>query len=291
MPSSLPLSPASSLSDCGHSEAPDGGRDSSWRLVWADEFDGDSVDASKWEFEVNAWGGGNNELQYYTDRPENACVRDGCLHIVARREDYTGPEGTRAYTSARLRTRHRGEWKYGRFEVRARLPAGQGLWPAIWMLPTESPYGGWAAGGEIDIMELVGHQPREVLGTLHYGGAWPRNVHTGETYRLPDGEPAFTDDFHVFAIEWSCGEIRWFVDGRPVQTQTVWRSESAPYPAPFDHPFHLLLNVAVGGGLPGNPDETSLFPQTMSVDYVRVYQRAPESSQPVSASTKGGGAS
>lgn len=248
-------------------------RDGKWRLVWADEFDGAELDRSKWEFEVNAWGGGNEELQYYTDRPANAHVGGGCLHLVARRECFTGPEGTREYTSARLRTRQRGDWLYGRFEVRARLPIGQGLWPAIWMLPTDNAYGGWAASGEIDIMELVGHRPDEVLGTLHYGGAWPHNVHTGETYRLPEGEGTFADRFHDFAIEWEPGEIRWYVDGRHTQTQRVWRTEGASHPAPFDQRFHLLLNVAIGGKLPGNPDASTVFPQVMSVDHVRVYQK------------------
>ena len=248
--------------------------DTHWRLVWSDEFNGHTLDPSKWQFEVNAWGGGNEELQYYTDRPENAHVADGCLHIVARREPFTGPEGTRAYTSARLRTKNLGDWKYGCFEVRARLPLGQGLWPAIWMLPTDSLYGGWAAGGEIDIMELVGHRPNEVLGTLHYGGAWPNNVHSGETYRLPADQGTFADDFHVFSVQWEPGEIRWYVNGLHTQTQRDWHTPAAPHPAPFDQPFHLLLNLAVGGKLPGNPDETSIFPQVMAVDYVRVYQIA-----------------
>lgn len=246
---------------------------SAWRLVWADEFDGPEIDRAKWGFEVNAWGGGNEELQYYTDRPENAHLADGCLHLVARKETFTGPEGTREYTSARVRTLGLGDWCYGRFEVRAKLPEGQGLWPAIWMLPSVSTYGGWAAGGEIDIMELVGHRPAEVLGTLHYGGAWPRNVHSGETWSLPAGAGTFADDFHVFAIEWEEGEFRWYVDGLHVQTQRTWHTERARFPAPFDQPFHMLLNVAVGGKLPGNPDATSVFPQRMSVDYVRVYQR------------------
>lgn len=245
-----------------------------WTLVWADEFDGEGIDPAKWEFEVNAWGGGNEELQYYTDRADNAHVSDGCLHIVARAESFTGPEGTRAHTSARLRTKGRGDWCYGRFEIRARLPIGQGLWPAIWMLPTDAIYGGWAAGGEIDIMELVGHRPSEVLGTLHYGAAWPHNVHTGDTHALAPGAGTFADDFHVFAIEWEAGEIRWYVDGVHTQTQREWRTTAAPWPAPFDQRFHLLLNVAVGGKLPGNPDATTVFPQVMSVDYVRVYQRA-----------------
>jgi beta-glucanase (GH16 family) len=246
-----------------------------WRLVWSDEFDGTEIDRSKWEFEVNAWGGGNEELQYYTDRPENAYVAGGSLHLVALKETFTGPEGTRHYTSARLRTKHRGDWLYGRIEVRARLPKGQGLWPAIWMLPTDEVYGGWAASGEIDIMELVGHKPAEVLGTLHYGAGWPHNVHSGETYTPPEmaaGGPTFADGFHDFAIEWDRGEIRWYVDGVHTQTQRVWHTKGVPFPAPFDQRFHLLLNVAVGGKLPGNPDDTSVFPQAMSVDHVRVYQ-------------------
>lgn len=242
-----------------------------WKLVWSDEFAGNSVDPSKWEFEVNAWGGGNNELQYYTDRSENARVEGGVLRIIARRETFTGPEGTRQYTSARLRTKNRGDWTYGRFEIRARLPKTQGLWPAIWMLPTDNVYGGWAGSGEIDIMELVGHKPAEVFGTLHHGGPSPRNRHTGKAFVLPKGD--FSEDFHVFALEWEPGVFRWYVDGVHYQTQTEWKTEGAPYPAPFDRRFHLLLNVAVGGNLPRNPDESSVFPQEMTVDYVRVYSR------------------
>jgi len=246
-----------------------------WALVWSDEFDGPEIDRAKWEFEVNAWGGGNEELQYYTDRRDNAFVANGCLHLVALKGAFTGPEGTRDYTSARLRTKHRGDWLYGRIEVRARLPIGQGLWPAIWMMPTDDAYGSWAASGEIDIMELVGHRPSEVLGTLHYGARWPKNIHTGETYAPPQmaaSGATFADGFHDFAIEWERGEIRWYVDGVHTQTQRTWNTENAPFPAPFDQRFHLLLNVAVGGKLPGNPDETSVFPQAMSVEYVRVYQ-------------------
>ena len=247
-----------------------------WQLVWADEFEGSALDSEKWEWEVNARGGGNNELQYYTDRVENTRIQGGQLHLIARRETFTGPEGTRGYTSARIRTRHRGDWRYARIEVRARLPRGQGIWPAIWMMPTDDVYGGWAASGEIDIMEYLGQKPREVFGTLHYGAAWPRNVHSGATYSRPDGQ-GFDEAFHVFALEWEHGEIRWYVDGEHYQTQTRWHTEGAPFPAPFDQRFHLILNVAVGGNLPGSPDETTIFPQSMIVDYVRVYQRPDES--------------
>ena len=242
-----------------------------WELVWNDEFDGDTIDFDKWEHEVNARGGGNNELQYYTDRSQNSRVKDGLLIIQALKETFTGPEGTREYTSARLRTKNRGDWKYGRFEIKAKLPYGQGLWPAIWMLPTDWVYGGWAASGEIDIMELVGNDPATVYGTLHYGGAYPDNVHTGASYKLDFGN--FALDFHVFALEWDATEIRWYVDDSLYQVQREWYSHGNDYPAPFNQRFHLLLNVAVGGNWPGNPDNTTSFPQKMEVDYVRVYQK------------------
>jgi len=247
-----------------------------WELVWCDDF-ASIIDPAKWAFEISADGGGNNELQYYTDRPENARIEDGQLVIEARAEEYTDVEGTRDYTSARLRSFELAEWTYGRIEARIRVPEGQGLWPAFWMLPTDWVYGGWAASGEIDIMELVGHQPNTVYGTLHYGGMWPNNTSSagGATwgthdYVLDNGD--FSEGFHEFAIEWEAEEIRWYVDGVHFQTQTQWWSEAGPYPAPFDQDFHLLLNVAVGGNWPGAPDDTTVFPQTMRVDWVRVYQ-------------------
>jgi beta-glucanase (GH16 family) len=241
-----------------------------WKLVWQDEFNGTGVDSSKWEFEVNGRGGGNNELQYYVTN--NAAVEGGVLTITARRENYTGPDGTRRYTSSRLRTRHKGDWKYGRIDVRAKLPRGQGLWPAIWMMPTDNVYGGWPNGGEIDIMELVGHKPGEVHGTLHYGDPVKGHLSKGTTYRLESG--TFADAFHMFRFEWEPGEMRWYVDGHLFQTQTNWHTRSASFPAPFDQRFHLILNVAVGGRWPGNPDAATVFPQAMTVDYVRIYQKS-----------------
>ena len=237
-----------------------------WELVWQDEFDGDAIDESKWSFEVNGKGGGNNELQYYTDFPENAFVEDGMLVIEAREEKHIG----RNYTSARIRTVGKGDWKYGRFEIRAKMPEGQGLWPAIWMLPSIYKYGGWPSSGEIDIMELLGHEPAEVHGTLHYGGLG-NHQYTGTEYSLDQGD--FTNEFHDFALEWEEGEIRWYVDGEHYQTQSNWNTKNSPFPAPFDQEFHLILNVAVGGNWPGSPDETTTFPQRMTVDFVRVYQR------------------
>lgn len=257
-------------------------------LLWSDEFEGDELDTSKWSYmygtgeQFGLVGWGNNELQYYTDRPENIYVRDGKLHIRAKEEEHGGMD----YTSARIRSLDKGDWRYGRFEVRAKLPEGQGIWPAVWMMPSHDVYGGWAASGEIDIMELVGHRPDVVHGTLHYGGAWPDNTSSGSSYRLDSG--TFSDDFHVFALEWEEGEMRWYVDGEHYQTQTSWYTEGYAFPAPFDQPFHLLLNVAVGGDWPGSPDATTEFPQEMVIDYVRVYQEPGADntpSDPVAADT------
>ncbi|MFK7804631.1 MAG: family 16 glycosylhydrolase [Anaerolineae bacterium] len=241
-----------------------------WELVWQDEFEGTEIDLTKWSHEVHGRPA-NRELQYYTDFPENSFIEDGNLVIQALEEKYIG----RNYTSARIRTLGKGDWKYGRFESRMRLPEGQGIWPAFWMLPTAWKYGGWPASGEIDIMEMVGHQPGKVHGTLHYGGLGNR-IFTGDDYDLPAGEK-FIDDFHVFAVEWEEGEIRWYIDGELVQTQNKWETKNKEFPAPFDEEFHIILNLAVGGQWPGSPDETTVFPQQLVVDYVRVYQR-PESS-------------
>lgn len=245
--------------------------DSAWTLVWSDEFQGTGLDPAKWSIQVgdgcalDLCGWGNNELQWY--QADNVEVAGGFLTITARAE----PAGGRAYTSARIRTLGKGDWTYGRVDVRARLPLGRGLWPAVWMLPSEDRYGSWAASGEIDIVELVGHEPDRVHGTLHYGGEWPDNVYSGAPFVLGSG--TFADRFHTFTLEWEEGEMRWYVDGEHYQTQTDWRSTGGPYPAPFDQPFHLVLNVAVGGNWPGYPDARTVFPQAMVVDYVRVFTR------------------
>jgi len=264
-----------------------GAGENGWALVWSDEFDGTAIDAAKWEHEVNCWGGGNNEDQCYVSDAKNSFVEDGMLHLVALDDSPSGPIAgpendptvvTRGHSSARLRTLNRGDFRFGRVEARMRLPFGQGLWPAFWMLPTDSVYGGWAASGEIDIMEAVNLGPDDnvVYGTLHYGGAWPDNTSSGSS-TTPSGNA--WESFHVYAIEWEQGEIRWFVDDRHYLTQTNWRSDGGEYPAPFDQRFHLLLNVAVGGNWPGPPDATTTFPQEMVVDYVRVYECAADPDQ------------
>ena len=239
-----------------------------WGLVWSDEFNGDSLDLSKWGFVVDARGGGNQELQYYVTN--NVSVRDGHLTIEARKEQYTGPEGTREYTSSRIRTKNKGDWLHGRFEFRARMPQGKGIWPAIWMMPTDNRYGGWPRSGEIDIMEFLGHEPKRVHGTLHYADLSGRHVINGKDFVLPTG--SFADDFHLFRLDWGPTGMRWYVDGKSYHTETKWYSGTNTFPAPFDEKFHLILNVAVGGRWPGNPDATTQFPQAMLVDYVRVYQ-------------------
>ncbi|GAB4179269.1 MAG: hypothetical protein Kow00108_15230 [Calditrichia bacterium] len=240
----------------------------SWELVWSDEFDGSAIDTDKWGYDIGTgeWGWGNNELQYYTSRPENSYIENGNLVIEARRENYGGSN----YTSARMVTRNKGDWKYGRIEVRAKLPYGQGIWPAIWMLPTDWVYGGWPASGEVDIMEMLGHDTNTIYGSLHYGGNYPEHVHTTTAYDLTSGD--FVNEYHVFALEWEEEEFRWYVDGNLYKITNSWYTTSAPYPAPFDQRFHLILNIAVGGNWPGNPDATTQFPQRMIIDYVRVYR-------------------
>ena len=260
-------------------------------LVWSDEFDGNAVDLSKWTFqlgdgsEVGLPGGwGNNELQYYTE--DNATVENGLLTITAR-EESVAPGFD--YTSTRIRSLAKGDWTFGRMEMRAKMPIGQGMWPAFWMLSSDtSIYGTWAASGEIDIMEYIGSEPNRIFGTIHYGASFPGNIFSSTDYFLPSG--TFADDFHVYAIEWELGEIRWYLDGVEYASRDNWFSTGGPFPAPFDVDFHLLLNLAVGGNLPGPPDATTAFPQEFVIDYVRVYQ-VPNDPPQVTITSPTGGAS
>jgi beta-glucanase (GH16 family) len=240
-----------------------------WKLVWSDEFDGPDgsrVNNDFWTPEQGGSGWGNNELEYYTSHVENAYLENGSLVIEARKEQFGG----NAYTSARLVTRGKAAWTYGRFEIRAKLPKGQGIWPAIWLMPDTNTYGNWPAGGEVDIMELLGHAPATVYGTLHWGNP---HASSGKSFTLV-GVPDFSEEYHVFTLEWEPGEFRWYVDGVQYHTVNKWMTSSpgAVFPAPFDKPFYVILNVAVGGSWPGSPDSTTIFPQKMYVDYVRVYQ-------------------
>jgi beta-glucanase (GH16 family) len=239
-----------------------------WKMVWNDEFDGSKLDPTKWVYVTGANGFGNQELEYYTDRPQNLHLEGGMLVIQATQETYRGPDGgSRGFTSARIQTKGKFAQAYGRFEARIKIPHGQGLWPAFWMMGDGAA--GWPANGEIDIMENIGREPSTVHGTIH--GPGYSGVHgIGGPFSLPAGQ-RFCDDFHVYAVEWEPEAIRWYVDG--AQYHSVMPS-SLPAGAKwvYNHPFYLLLNLAVGGVWPGNPDATSEFPQTMQVDYVRVYR-------------------
>jgi beta-glucanase (GH16 family) len=243
-------------------------------LVWEDDFSGMTLDYSKWECEVNAFGGGNNKLQLYTDRPENVRVENGCRVLEAHRGRVAISGTERDFTSGRVRSKQRGDWNFGRFEICAKIPFGRGLWPAIWMLPTDDAYGSWAASGEIDIMEAFGRDPGEIRATLHFGGSWPENASNGPVlHRLPDGQ-RFCNDFHVYVLEWTSVGMRWFVDDQCFRESPAseWWSSAAPSPAPFDQRFHLIFNIAVGGNPVDPPDHTTPFPARMEIDWVRVYQ-------------------
>ena len=254
-----------------------------WHLVWNDEFNGKEIDTTKWDFQIGTGsqygleGWGNNELQYY--RKENASVKNGNLVLEARKENFEGM----AYTSARLRTVKDDGTElftktYGRIEARIKMPTGNGIWPAFWLLPATTDYGVWASSGEIDILEAKGRLPNRVYGTVHYGQPWPGNKYTGSMYKFPNDETIA--DYHVYSLEWEPGLLRWLVDDKVYfQTSQWWslganESEPYAYPAPFDKPFYILLNFALGGNYDGGvaPEDYSL-PAQMLVDWVRVYDK------------------
>ena len=248
--------------------------ESGWALVWSDEFDGDKIDRAKWGYDVDCWGGGSDEHQCYTRSARNAAIENGKLVITARNEQVVDPalpehlrrrsptpdaEVVRGISSARLNTRGKAVWRYGRFEVRAKLPQGQGTWLAIWMLPEKDRYGTWAASGEIDILEAVnlgvpcdkcpGGRENTIFGTLHFGGKWPKNVHKGEEVPFPD---ILDGGSHTYAIEWHPDRIIRQVNGRTYaeRRMTEWSTTGSKTPgAPFDQAFHLILNLAIGGKL------------------------------------------
>lgn len=245
-------------------------------LIWQDEFDGALLDETKWtRQDKSGVDTGNNQKEYNTTRVDNSYLEDGFLVIKAMKEEYSGYH----YTSARIRTKGKGDFLYGKIEARIQIPTGNGTWPAFWMMPTDSVYGGWAASGEIDIMESV-NEAAETYGTPHYGGAYPNNDSTGGSH-YTDGDTNFADDFHIYGIEWEENEIRWYCDGNLFKTVTSWWSSGASYPAPFDQNFYIILNLAIGGNWPdsdydssGNtttPLDSEPFPKYMKIDWVRVY--------------------
>ena len=241
------------------------------KLIWADEFNLNGLpDSLKWSYDTGngcptICGWGNNELQYYTsNRLQNARVEDGKLVIEARKENF---ENAR-FTSARLVSKNKGDWKYGRFEIRARLPAGTGMWPAIWMLPTKWEYGGWPHSGEIDIMENVGYWPDSLLSTVHTG-AYNGMINTQQTEGI--NKKDLSKVFHIYTVEWTAETLSFFIDNKMYH---VFKNDHTGNKTwPFDKEFHLLMNIAVGGNWGGKYGvDDKIFPQKMEVDYVRVYQ-------------------
>ena len=277
-----------------------------WELAWSDEFDGDSLDRTKWAPEVSCWGGGNAERQCYTDRPENIAVEGGMLLLKARKERFSGParppeiaekrnpDILQFYTSGKVRTRGLHAWRYGRIEIRAKVPPGQGAWPAVWMMPAHDIYGPWPLSGEIDILEAVnigakckvcegGKGENRTISALHFGDLAPKNRFVDHRNALPDlALPS--DDFHVYAVEWGEGLIRFLVDDRVHLTVPAdqW-STGSPLArgnpaAPFDQPFYIMANLAVGGKLSEENNAKGLagksFPAQFAVDWIRVYRCA-----------------
>jgi beta-glucanase (GH16 family) len=235
-----------------------------WELVWHDEFDGTVIDSANWTYDIGAGGWGNGEAQYYTSRPENARIEDGLLVIEGRQEQYEGSY----YTSARLKTQGLQSFQYGRIEARLKVPSGDGVWPAFWMLGSTFDGTNWPDCGEIDIMEYIGREPDLIMGTLHgpgYSGALGLSQWNRQDYPI-------ADDFHTYAIEWQPGQIDWYYDGSKYHTVTPADLSGREWV--FDHPFFIILNLALGGQLPGPIGLDTVFPLQYHVDYVRVYEVA-----------------
>lgn len=277
---------------------------SGWELVWQDEFEGTELDRSNWAPEESCWGGGNNERQCYTDRQGNISVQDGFLTLKARTEQYTGPDRppeialnpnpkvTQEYTSGKVRTKGLHSWKYGRIEVRAKVPAGQGMWPAVWMMPEDAVYGSWPLSGEIDILEAVNIGApclecdgdvgeNRTVSALHFGKSPPNNLVVDKKTPLPDLSLP-SGDFHIYSVEWGQGLIRFLVDGKVHLTVTAdqWSTGSEKAKgnpnAPFDQRFYVMANLAVGGAWPERSNAKGLaqssLPNEFAIDWIRVYQ-------------------
>ncbi|RED97406.1 family 16 glycosylhydrolase [Marinoscillum furvescens] len=238
-----------------------------WKLVWQDEFNGEALNESDWTYEIGdgcpgLCGWGNNELEYY--RKENTSIVDGNLVITAKQERF----GNRGFTSSRIITKRKQSFQYGRIDIRAVLPKGQGLWPALWMLGANIDQVGWPACGEIDIMEMIGGNGREntVHGTIHWSNAGS-HANYGGSKKLSTGTLA--DQYHVYSIIWDSNKISWLLDGEVYHVADITPAELSE----FHESFFLIFNVAVGGRWPGSPDATTVFPQYMIVDYIRVFQQ------------------
>jgi beta-glucanase (GH16 family) len=248
---------------------------SGYTLAWSDEFssaNGSAPDATKWAYDLGGGGWGNQELESYTSRTQNVQIQNGNLVITALQENYTGTDGiARNYTSARLKTQNLFTQAYGRFEARIKIPKGQGIWPAFWMLGNDISQNGWPKCGEIDIMENIGREPGIVHGSLHGPSSVAHTSDSTSTVSLPPGKN-YSDDFHIYAIQWEPGTVRFYIDSDNYATLT-----QAQWPVGgqwvFDHPFFMIVNVAVGGVWPGSADARTPFPQQMLVDYVRVYSK------------------
>jgi beta-glucanase (GH16 family) len=238
-----------------------------YSLVWSDEFSG-SLDKTAWAHQngdgcPGLCGWGNNELEYYTDRPDNLYFQDGKLIIEAKAENYSG----KSYTSSKILTQGKKPFKFGRLDIRAVLPIGKGIWPAFWLMPDKSVFGGWPKSGELDMVEVLGHEVNKTYGTIHYGPG-PGSTQISRNYVTPGKN--FHDEFHVFSLEWKQDQIKWFVDGNLYST--VNKADLGANNYPFNEEFYLIFNLAVGGNWPGSPDASTYLPQWLIVDYVRLYQ-------------------
>jgi beta-glucanase (GH16 family) len=261
---------------------------SGYTLVWADEFDGPDgtkPDPKKWNYDLGGNGWGNHELEFYTNHPQNAQIKSGNLVITAQKESTTDKNVTRDYTSARIKTQNLFVQAYGRFESRIKIPKGEGVWPAFWMLGDDIAAIGWPKCGEIDIMENIGKEPTAVHASLHGPappGSDPANkkatADLTQKFSLP-GNADLSDDFHIYAVEWEPATIRFFIDkvNYATFTQAEWPRNAR---WPFDHKFFVILNLAIGGDWPGPPDANTQFPAQMLVDYVRVYRHDAGDSSP-----------
>lgn len=258
--------------NAANSSFPDKGYDApkaypDYKLVWADEFNGKALNTKDWSFEngdgcPNLCGWGNNELEHY--RSENTSFKNGKMIIEAKKENY----GNKYFTSSKMLTKGKKTFKYGRVDFRAILPNTQGIWPAFWMLPEKNIFGGWPKSGEIDIMEVIGKEPSKLYGTLHFGPG-PGSTQLGSNVSLKSG--VFNDEFHVFSIEWEENQIKWFLDGNLFSSFSKKDFGTNNYP--FNEDFFFIINLAVGGNWPGNPDMMNFKNQFFVIDYVRVYQK------------------